>query len=82
MIEIELDLLGVILGTNHELAVRAWSNEDSGMETDRRRHDKAIVVIGVFPNQIDSSRCLVNAWRFAKELDEFLLQGMGVIFDR
>jgi hypothetical protein len=33
---------------NREFAVRAWRNRGSGIETDRRWHDEAVVVIGVF----------------------------------
>jgi hypothetical protein len=48
MVEIELNLLGIIFGMNHKVAVRAWRNRGSGIETDRCRHDEAVVVIGVF----------------------------------
>jgi hypothetical protein len=66
MIEIELDLLGVIFGMDYELPIVAWRNRGLGIETDRRGHDEAIVVIGVFADQIDSSRSLVNAGRPSK----------------
>jgi hypothetical protein len=82
MIEIELDLLGVIFGVNHEFPVRARRNRGLRIETDRRRHDKPIVVIGVFPNQIHSPRRLVDPWRFSKKLDESLPQSQSAIFDR
>ena len=81
MVEIDLNLLGVIFGMYHEFAVRAWRNRGSGMETDRRRHDEAMVVIGVFADQIDSSRCLVNARRVLRKLDKSLLQSGDAMFD-
>src|ERR1039458_2704844 len=66
MIEIELDLLGVIFEMNHELPIMALRNRGAVIEAVCRRHDKAIVVIGVFADQIDSSRSLVSAGRTSK----------------
>jgi hypothetical protein len=66
MIEIELDPLGVILGIDHELPVMAWRKQGLRIETDRCRHDEPIVVIGVFTDQIDSSRRLVDPRRLSK----------------
>jgi hypothetical protein len=81
MIEVELDLLEIIFGANYELTIIAPRDEDLGVEIDRRRHDKSVIVVGVFTDQIDSSRGSINARRRAVEPNKFLAQSLLIIFD-
>src|SRR5271155_1604727 len=60
MVEIELNLIGVVFGTNNEFPVGARRNRDTGAKPDGCRHDETIVVVRVFADQVDSSRRLID----------------------
>lgn len=38
-------------------SVTAWARRDRCCQVDRDWHDEALVVVGVFPDQVDPSRC-------------------------
>jgi hypothetical protein len=82
VIEIELDLLGIILRMDDELPISATSDRYGGEETDRCRHGEPIVVISVFADQVDSSRSLVDSRRISKSLNESLAKSVDSSFDR
>src|SRR6266567_4982057 len=55
MVEIEFKIAGKLFGMDHDLPVWPWGDRHIGRETDRRRHDEAVVVVGVFADKVDAS---------------------------
>jgi hypothetical protein len=67
LVEIKLNLFVEILGTDLKLAILARPNTHEHRQIERGRHDKTIVVIGVFANQVDAARRAKSARRIIDE---------------
>src|SRR5687768_18478774 len=55
LVQIKLDLLVEVFRSNSELSIFARPNTCEHGEIDRGGHDKAVVVVGVFADQVDTS---------------------------
>jgi hypothetical protein len=72
VIQIELKLFGKLFRSNYQFAIRARRNGHTGGETDGTGHYEAVVVIGVFAQQIDSARGAEDSRRRPKCLLKML----------
>src|SRR5579872_2484936 len=57
MIEIEFELAGKFFGVNREPAILPRSNRHISRESNGRGHHEAVVVVGVFADQVDAAGC-------------------------
>src|SRR5262245_18201892 len=72
--QIELYAFGEIFGIDRELAVIARRQGDPGRKADRGWHDKTVIVVGVFADQVDAPGGAINARVTAIRPHEFLFQ--------
>src|SRR5271169_3908887 len=56
MIEIEFEIAGKFFGVDHQLAILPRSNRHIWRESNGRGHDEAVVVVGMFADQVDTAR--------------------------
>jgi hypothetical protein len=80
-VQVELKLFGKILRANYQLVVMARGNGYPRAITDRRRHNKAIVVVGVLADEIHPARRLKDARRRLKKLGKSFCQPLNLIVD-
>src|SRR5258708_12664450 len=74
MVEIEFKLAGKFFGADHQFLVwAAGSDRDVSGETDGRRHYEAIVVVGVFADQVDAS----GSAEYPRVIPEELLKSLS-----
>src|SRR5579863_3713177 len=55
-VEIKFEIAGKFFGVDQEFAIRPGGNPHVGRKADGRGHDVAVVVVGVFADQIDAAR--------------------------
>src|SRR6266478_6937712 len=56
VVQVDLGALGEILGMHQQLPIIARGDGNPHIEFNRDRHNEALVVVGMFANQIDASR--------------------------
>src|SRR6266404_1700564 len=82
VVEVDLGALGEILGMHQQLAIIARGDGNPHIEFNRDWHNEALVVVGMFANQIDASRrpkhASVRAVALAKAAPELRCDGCFV----
>ena len=71
-VEVELEITRKFLRVNYQLPIWPRSNCYIRREGNCGRHDKAIVIVGVFANQIDASGRAENSRAMAEKFFEVL----------
>src|SRR5258707_1166935 len=67
VVKIKFKITREFLGVDDELAVRPRGNSYVNRKTDCRRHNEAVVIVGVFTNQVDASRSTEDPWALIKQ---------------
>ena len=70
VVEIKFKVAGEFFRVDHELAIGSRGDRDIGRESDSGGHDEAVVVVGVFADQVDASGRAEDAGALAEELFE------------
>ncbi|MNC58484.1 hypothetical protein D3C75_1082130 [compost metagenome] len=79
LIQRKLILLVLVIGGQYaDLAIVTWSSADHGLIINGAGQDEAVVVIGVFTDQIDSARSLDRQGGGVAKV--FGKQGLGKLF--
>jgi hypothetical protein len=60
VVKIKLEIAGEFFGVDDELTIWTRGDRYIGREPDSCRHDEAVVVIGVFADQVHASGCAKN----------------------
>src|SRR5579883_2069268 len=79
-VQLKLELARKVLRAYYQLAVSTGSRRDPGEKSNGRRHYESIVIVGVFPNQIDASRRLVHPRNVLEHGREGLAQLVHHVF--
>src|SRR5580704_17853550 len=56
IIQVKCEMSGKLLGLDKQVAVLSGRHSNAGAKTNSAGHHKTLVVVGMFPNQIDATR--------------------------
>ena len=74
VVKIELEITGEFFRVDYKLPIRPRRNGHIRGEANGGRHDEAVVVIGVFSDQVDASGRAEDSRRNAEKFFEVLLE--------